>query len=423
MIAVRFLTAVVLAASSSPSARSAPSSTPMTRPASRPTSAPAGGDHIVIYRPGVGINWTRRQVELTGKVALREGELELFACATDVYGGDKTHESIMWVEARPLHVYQALGLIGLEPGKPAQYDAKANRMLPATGQPLELLVEWLDDGRRRQVDVSAWMQHIKAPAKPLGPLPWVFAGSAPRSEGGILADEDGTVATVVDFDGSIVCLSANHPRDYDRLWVAARPEAVPHLDMPCTLIIRAAGLRIELDRFGRVSVAGRRVGPDELVEAVKRYLKATPKGAVHVLVAPTALKADVRTLRERLRAAGAPDSAIQIQRQPETAFPDDDPEAGKAFLKNQLPLQRSLLDSARQEHRRLIEQLTSRRSALQQRAAAVTDYIARVRSGLTNLAGDSDVRTGSGVKSDDEHAGPEAPTTRATSRPASDRKR
>ncbi len=387
-----------------------------SRPSSRSTTAPIAGDHIVIYKPGVAINWTRRQVELAGKVALREGMLELFACATDVYGGDKTHESIVLLSGRPLHVYQALGLIGLQPGRPARWDAKANKMFPATGQPLELRVEWLDDGRRRQVDVSEWMQLEEDPKKPLGPLPWVFAGSARTPGGGILADEDGTVATVVDFDGSIICLSIVHARDYDQLWVAARRDKVPQLDMPCTLIVRAAGLWLQMDRFGRITADGQRLGPEDVADAVRRYLKTHPRGQIHILVAPTALAVDVQRLRDRLRAAGASDKAVQIHRQPAATFPRDNPEAGRAFLRDQSSLVRSLFESAQREHRRAIDELAARQTGLERRLSAVADYVGRLRDGLAYLASDSVPPPATAPVDSLDDIGPEKPTTVPTSK-------
>ena len=416
MSVVRALLLLGIAGSTGPPSAGGPPAS--SRPSSRSTTAPISGDHIVIYKPGVAINWTRRQVELAGKVALRDGMLELFACATDVHGGDKTHESIVLLSSRPLHVYQALGLIGLQPGRPARWNPKTNKMLPATGQPLELRVEWLDDGRRRQVDVSEWMQLEKDPKKPLDPLPWVFAGSAPAPNGGILADEDGTVATVVDFDGSIICLSTAHARDYDALWVAARRDKVPQLDMPCTLIVRAAGLWLQMDRFGRITTDGRRLGPDGVVDAVRRHLKAHPRGRIHVLVAPTALAVDVRKLRDAIRAAGASDKAIQVHRQPAATFPRDNPEAGRAFLRDQSSLVRSLFESAQREHRRLIDELGARQTGLEQRLSAVADYVGRLRDGLAYLATESAPPPASAPADSLDDIGPEKPTTLPTSKSA-----
>ncbi|MBN1346316.1 MAG: hypothetical protein JXQ73_26750 [Phycisphaerae bacterium] len=390
MSALRICLALAIAVLMHPAAARAAATT--SRSAATQT---ASDDRIVIFKPGVAINWTQRQVELTGKIALRQGALELFACATDRYGGDKTHESIVLLDARPLHVFQALGLIGLQPGRPARWDAKKNAIHPATGQTLELGVEWLDDGRRRRVDASEWMRRIDDPKAPLGPLPWVLAGSAPSQDDGILADEDGTVATLVDFDGSIIGLSVHHPRDYDQMWIEARTEKVPQLDMPVTVLVRAAGLRLEMDRFGRVFLNGRRHDPETITNAVKDYLKASPNGRISVLVAPTTLDVDIRRLKNQLRAAGVPEASVEVHRRPASDFPANDPKAGGAFLRDQLPLQRSLLESAGREHKRLVDQLTSRQSGLERRASELADYVARLRSGLNRLASESDTDSAS----------------------------
>ncbi|UCE61208.1 MAG: hypothetical protein JSU63_05560, partial [Phycisphaerales bacterium] len=60
------------------------------------------------FAPGVKIDWQRRVVEVDASVVLREGPLELLACSPQT----REHESILAVRARPLHIYQAMGLIG-----------------------------------------------------------------------------------------------------------------------------------------------------------------------------------------------------------------------------------------------------------------------------------------------------------------------
>ncbi len=369
-------------------------------------SRPAGGGRTVAFQRGVVINWGERQAELAGKIALREGPLELFACSTDLYGGDKTHESIVLLGARPLHVFQALGLIGLEPGRPARYDVANETVIPASGQAVEVWVRWKAGGKRREVRACAWMRLIDKPDEPLDPLPWVFSGSAPRVEGGILADEDGTVITTVDFAGSIVTLSTHHPRDYSQLWIEARPDAIPPLDTPCTVIVRGARLRLIMDRFGRLFGRSERLDESGLAELVERYVEESPRGEVEVDVAATALQADVERLKARLKGLGVDDGRVRVRRRPASAFPKDDPRAGRAFLRDQLPLQRSLLESAADEHRRLTTQLSSRQTALERRVTAVADYVARLRQGLSELAGAStrpSKATGSGGEGSSEH--------------------
>ena len=98
--------------------------------AAPPSSQPgAASGRVVDFAPGVRINWQRPQVELAARIALREGPLELFACSPHT----REHESVLAVEARPWHIYQALGLIGLRPGQPVTYDEQNDRWLPADG--------------------------------------------------------------------------------------------------------------------------------------------------------------------------------------------------------------------------------------------------------------------------------------------------
>ena len=53
------------------------------------------------FMPGVRINWQDREVEVAGVVVLREGMLALFASSP----GTREHESIVRINARPMHVY------------------------------------------------------------------------------------------------------------------------------------------------------------------------------------------------------------------------------------------------------------------------------------------------------------------------------
>jgi hypothetical protein len=84
-----------------------------------------------------------------------------------------------------------------------------------------------------------------------------------------------------------------------------------------------------------------------------------------------------------------PEGTIQFERQPNSAFPANDPEAGKSLLRNQLHLQQSVLESAKKGHARLAEQLGEHRAAFERRAAALADYVAWLEQGLAYLSGES----------------------------------
>ncbi len=182
------------------------------------------------FAPGVRINWDKQAVEVESRVVLREGPLELLACSPQT----REHESILAVLARPLHVFQAMGLIGLEAGSPARYDEKLDRWFPASGEPLDLRIQWREDGRDHEVAPANWMVERKTGKPPEG-LRWVFAGSMVREEGGFGADPDGTVVCVVDFDSALIALSTPHSADDAELWLTANPKEVPPTGTRCTL--------------------------------------------------------------------------------------------------------------------------------------------------------------------------------------------
>jgi len=125
------LLARTLAADTAPSALDAPARHPSSAPASAPASRPAGGRPSAEFQPGVRIDWAAREILVDATVILRQGDIELFACSPKM----REHEAIVRIEARPLHVYLALGLIGLKPGEPAYFDLETRTSHAAHGDP------------------------------------------------------------------------------------------------------------------------------------------------------------------------------------------------------------------------------------------------------------------------------------------------
>lgn len=224
------------------------------------------------FAPGIEIDWSQPAVRLEARVVLREGPLELFACSPQT----KEHESILVVSARPWQIFQAMGLIGIESGSPPRYDEALERWKPASGEPLDLRVEWRDDSRVRNARPEAWMLE-KSTGRPPKELRWVFSGStirrdaaselsreAGRDAGRFAADSDGTVACVVDFDSALISLTSLHSADDTELWLSANPQAIPTIGTRCILTIRSAfhpKLAVEIDQDGII-----RVGEEKLSE-------------------------------------------------------------------------------------------------------------------------------------------------------------
>ncbi len=230
------------------------------------TSAPPPV-HAKDFASGVRIDWKRLTVEVEALVVLRRGSLELLACSPQT----REHESILSTKARPLHIYQAMGLIGLEPGSPARYDATSSQWTPSRGEALELRVRYPDGKKSREVPVEQWLVDVKQ-RRPPDPLDLVFSGSRTLDDGRFAADLDGTVVCVVDFDTALIASGSLHSADNEVLWLAANTSAIPPTGTRCTLIIQRAGrdIHAELKTDGTLRRNGDVVTVRKLAEAARR---------------------------------------------------------------------------------------------------------------------------------------------------------
>ena len=248
-----------------------------TAPA-RPVEA-ATRPAIIDYQRGIRINWKDRQVEVQGQVVLRQGALELFACSPLT----REHESIVCINARPLHLFQALGLIGLTPGHPSSFNPATGRYTPAEGDPVEIDVQYLANGQLRREPIERWMRYVRPGDKPgsgrdLEPQPWVFAGSYTTEGSTFAADPEGTVIALVDFASALIALPDYHSESNAELWLEPATERIPPLYTPCTLIFRQGPIRLVLDSAGRIRLSERLVSMAEAT-AVLRGLYRENSGA------------------------------------------------------------------------------------------------------------------------------------------------
>lgn len=290
--------------------------------AAPPTSQPArpGGRHVQ-FAPGVSIDWRKMQVELDGRVVLREGLLELFACSP----GTREHESIVRVIARPLHIFQALGLIGLEPGRPVTYEPAADRLLPAAGEALVIEVRYNTPQGPQTVNVWDWMMDART-ERVLPRREWVFCGSRVFEGGTFGADSDGTVICVVDFDTALIGLAECHSADNALLWLAANTKRIPPPGTHCTLLIRAAGpgaVVIECADRGRFRIEGQWMDRKELLEALAKRRKREPELTVTIRELPGAPAGLGRQILQTVRSLGVKN--IRLEPKPTTTAPSHGP--------------------------------------------------------------------------------------------------
>ncbi|RMF84395.1 MAG: hypothetical protein D6744_03160 [Planctomycetota bacterium] len=234
---------------------------------------------------------------------LREGPLEFFAC----FPG-KEHESIIRLDAPATRIYQALGLIGLEPGHPPRWDDAAQRYEPAAGALVDLTVEWRDAGALRRAAPYEWLAEIDT-LRPPPPRPWLFSGSVIRPDRRLEADLSGAGVALVDQSDALLSLSQQYSNANAELWVQADTQAIPPLDTVVTLVFTPAEprrYRIELDWRGQWRVDGA-LADTPLVADLIGLMRRMRPGETVVVTSDAALRADIRRA-ERTLATCIPDA-------------------------------------------------------------------------------------------------------------------
>jgi hypothetical protein len=123
------------------------------------------------YRVGAAlIDTAERTVTCPGEINMDEGAIEYLAVAP----GGKTHESLLRIDVRPLHLQLALLMIDLEPKN--VLTQQGEKTTPQ-GDPVEIRVRWKDNAGHDQ-DVRA--EDLVADGAPNKQMPrhdWVFTGS------------------------------------------------------------------------------------------------------------------------------------------------------------------------------------------------------------------------------------------------------
>ncbi len=175
--AISAVAAVGLIASVSTSAQTAPPAAPKAGPFKPPISAPIERITARLLRIGSALVDTEaRTVTCPGVINMDSGAIEYLAVAPR----GKTHESLLRVDVRPLHLQLALLLLGLEPKNVLR--VQGERTTPQ-GAPVEIRVRWRD-ARGQMQDVRAETLILRMPGRqPMAAHEWVFTGSRILREG------------------------------------------------------------------------------------------------------------------------------------------------------------------------------------------------------------------------------------------------
>jgi len=244
---------------------------------------------------------------------MRAGPIEFLAC----FPG-KEHESIVALDASALHIYLALGLIGLEPGHPPRWDDQRGRFEPPTGDLVDVALEWNDGPQRRTATGFQWLRDFEFARTPIE-RPWVFAGSRRLRDGTLAADHNGEGIAVVDKPDSLLALSRSYVSRDAELWAHAAPAEIPPLNTPVRVVLQPAAPRareIGIDFRGAAFVDGRYAHVADVVDLIKLGRRCTPDRVQRIQIDGT-LSSDLAFWRRKLADAGLPSQAVQFVRQNE----------------------------------------------------------------------------------------------------------
>jgi len=199
--------------------------------------------------PGMTVNVAERYIDIAATLCLDEGLLELVACTK----GTKEHESIVAVEASPLHIHTALLVLGATNGQPAMRQPRDPPHagwvdIPPSGDPIEVFLVLPDtDGQPVEHTVSSYVAPAgsdEAAGSGEGGFPdaFLFAGSHLRDNGDgprtYLADESGNVISIATFGDELLCLDGIHGQGNDALLWQVNPEHLPPVGTKITLRLR-----------------------------------------------------------------------------------------------------------------------------------------------------------------------------------------
>lgn len=175
----------------------------------------------------------RKRVVMVGKVCLRQGQLEMFACPE----GTKEHESVLAIPVDAWKVHTALLVTGAEPGHPAMFQPDYQ---PAAGTEIDISLYWTDEsGKRRSAWAQDWVRNAATGATLSAP--WVFGGSGfwvdeATGKRHYLA-ESGDLICVSNFSSAMLDLPIASSGELNQLQFVAYTERIPPKGTKVTIVL------------------------------------------------------------------------------------------------------------------------------------------------------------------------------------------
>jgi hypothetical protein len=182
----------------------------------------------------IWIDPKEKAVIVEGRVSLREGMLEMFACTRNT----KEHESIISANTKAYLVHTGLVALGAEPGHPVRFQPK---YMPPTGTEIEVVVRFLDEkGKMQTARAQDWIKDIHT-GKSME-YPFVFAGSSfyvdPDTNKQYYQAEHGDFVCVANFGTAMLDIPAKSSMSNEELEFEAMTKKIPPLGAPVQLIFK-----------------------------------------------------------------------------------------------------------------------------------------------------------------------------------------
>ena len=216
-----------------PPAAPAAATAPAAAPAEEPATDAATGLKRLAKDYDIWVDLKRKLVVIDGRVALREGPLEMFACPK----GSKEHESIVAVNCKSQFVHAALLAVGAKAGHPMQYEPEYK---PATGTVIDVHVLWKDEqGKNQKAKGQDWIKELKS-GKAMT-HPWVFAGSRfwtdPDTKQQLYAADGGDLICISNFTTATLDLPISSSQANADLLFGAFTDRIPPLGTKVRLVL------------------------------------------------------------------------------------------------------------------------------------------------------------------------------------------
>ena len=182
----------------------------------------------------VFVDLKNKLVIAEGRIVLREGPLEMFACPHKT----KEHEAVVSIEGKASHVHTALLMVGAKPGTPVRFTPEYRAAL---GPMIEVWVEWSDRaGKKHLRPAQEWVKST-TDGKPLR-YDWVFAGGRFVYDSVVdrefYSADGGDFICVSNFPSAALDLPIESTDASSGLLFVANTEKIPPLETSVRLILR-----------------------------------------------------------------------------------------------------------------------------------------------------------------------------------------